>query len=376
MSSTTNTKKQYYDIDRIKEIPILDVCESLGIEVISRGSNLKCKLRDERTPSTVLYTKNGRNEYHDFGTSEHGDVIQLVSSYLRVDRGEAISILGDRFNIEPINKKSHQDISDLTTVEYLKIGLHGDLATKNFVFDVENISTEAISNISQKYAMSMNQLRKSHPKTYAKVLQQKAIPFVNAMRNAYYLDVYSDYKFYEQYGSPELFYKTEESIKKLDKTIKELKSAEQILKRAVKGTAIKLHTVDEYDPIADLAAFKEGKLKPNLTDVGYFSMHYKAKALETSVKYFVIDSLAKYYSVSGKLEPFYHSAYLTKDGKIVVGYLESDKENLQPIFYSTKEQKTPKKKDLNQIINNADESRRRSASQNQKGTRVNSGVSR
>lgn len=376
MKSNKKQSKNFYDIDQIKEIPIVDVCESLGIEVVSRGSNLKCKLRDERTPSTVLYTNNGRNEYHDFGTGEHGDVIQLVSSVLKVDRGEAISILGERFSLEPLNKTSHQDMYDLTAVEYIKIGIHGDLATKNFVFDVENTSTEAIANISQKYAMPMNELRKKHPKTYERVLRQKAIPFVNEMRNSYYLDVYSEYKFCEQYGCPELFYKTEDSIKKLDRTIKELKTAERILKRAVKGTSIKLHTVEEYEPLTDLAAFKEGKIKPKLNNVSYYGMNYKAKTLNTSVKYFVIDSLAKYYSISGKLEPFYHSAYLTKDSKIVVGYLESDKEKIHPIFESTKEKKAPKKKELNQIIEQANETRKRSVSQKEKEPQSRSGFER
>lgn len=72
-SRQNKTDYVYYDLERIKEIPLKEVLEDYGVVVDSYG---KFKLREEKTPSCKWYPKT--NSYYDFGDSSGGNVIELV----------------------------------------------------------------------------------------------------------------------------------------------------------------------------------------------------------------------------------------------------------------------------------------------------------
>ena len=70
-----------YDILRLKEAPILDVVKHYGYQVKMAGINRAyIKLRqNERTPSCCLSLD--KNIFHDFGSGDHGDVIDFVGRH-------------------------------------------------------------------------------------------------------------------------------------------------------------------------------------------------------------------------------------------------------------------------------------------------------
>lgn len=77
-------KTNGYDIVRLKRAPIKNVAEAFGIHTARASRNrLFIKLRAEKTPSCCLYLDT--NSYYDFGSSEGGDVIDLVSKLNKCD---------------------------------------------------------------------------------------------------------------------------------------------------------------------------------------------------------------------------------------------------------------------------------------------------
>ena len=73
---TTTTYNHSYSLSEVKDIPILDVCDYLGIPVEKKGKNHWCRIRPEKVPSVILHTDT--NTFYDFGNGEHGSNIDLV----------------------------------------------------------------------------------------------------------------------------------------------------------------------------------------------------------------------------------------------------------------------------------------------------------
>jgi len=66
-----------FDIEGLKTANILEIARSFGlVPELSGHKRAFVKLRNERTPSCCLYLD--RNSWYDFGSGEHGDVIDLV----------------------------------------------------------------------------------------------------------------------------------------------------------------------------------------------------------------------------------------------------------------------------------------------------------
>jgi DNA primase len=82
-----------HDLNEIKKIPIEDVLNSYGIKCEQTfGNRKKFKLREERTPSAVLYVD--QNTYYDYGDpSKSGTVIDLVMVIEKCDIKDAIKKL-------------------------------------------------------------------------------------------------------------------------------------------------------------------------------------------------------------------------------------------------------------------------------------------
>lgn len=316
-------RNNYYDLPKIREIPIEEVCQVLGIQVANRGGRFWCKLREERTASTILHPD--KNTYHDFGTGQHGDAIDLVSTVQGIGKGEAIRFLADTFHIPPEAGKQRK--TGLNSWEYRQIGLAGDLATKNMDLDLTRQDVEAVSQLSQRYGIPMNDLRRQYPRVYEQLLRSKAIPYVRRQRYDYYLEVYTQGRLTKAVGSEQLF-QSQQIQDALCTRISQLQRAEGLLRRACENTAIQAYPVGHYEPTADLKRIQYGEIKIPLGERTYWEMNKIAGENHTAVKYRTVD-VVEY--LSGKLDGFTHSAFLKCD-TVVVGYLESDYRQIRPVL--------------------------------------------
>lgn len=321
----TATSKPFYNLDQIKSIPILEVCERFGVEVKQYGKNLKCKIRDERTPSTVLHPES--NTFYDFGGNhDHGDSISFVGALCGVDRGEAITMIANAFHIEPQNPRAGLNPNELTLFEYNQIGLEGDLATKNFDFDIGRQGVERVKELSEKYNMSMNALKEISPRIFERLLRQRAIPFVRDLRNDYYKHVFDLYTFCSQANMTHVFFSRAESGAGFEDEIRALQNAERTLERACKGTSIEAYPVKDYNPGKDIAKLLSGEVKFPLGTVSYMQMKSLSEESKSPVKYQTCD-LKGYLRTD--LRRFNYSAFM-KNGNVVVGFLEKDRGDIKP----------------------------------------------
>lgn len=320
----------FYDLEQLKQIPILQVVRDfLGLEYVVRGGRHWCKAHSERTPSALL--NEDRNTFYDFGTNQHGDVIELVSYVMNIERKDAIKVLAEAYNISAIDRRQGLTPNELSAWDYAKLGLYADLATKNFIFDVDRLPFEKICEISEKYSIPMNELRKRYPAMYERVLRQKAVPHVRTMRNEYFLELWGQYQLTCRIGDPALFFRPD-SLQLFDDKIKALQDAEQILKRAIAGTGIELRPPRTYDPAKDLELLSEGKIKPVLGPASYQELQDAAELAGCSVKHWTFDY--DQYALHMMCEPnneLFYSAFL-KAGRVVIGFLESDLDRFKPYF--------------------------------------------
>jgi putative mobilizable transposon, excision protein len=94
------------EIQHIKQIPITDYLQQQGY-VPARVQGIHywyySPLRNESTPSFKVNTE--RNQWYDFGSSEHGDIIDLVCALYRCTISEAIRLLSDAKQV------AHQEFS-------------------------------------------------------------------------------------------------------------------------------------------------------------------------------------------------------------------------------------------------------------------------
>lgn len=334
--------KPFYDLEQIKQIPIQEVCQRLGINLEKKGGSFWCKLRSERTASTKLYTDS--NTFYDFGSHERGDNIGLVSTYNNVDRGEAITLIANAFGISPVNPRSGLGVNELTLWDYEKIGLDGQLATKNFDFDLIRQGIDRVSELSARYAMPMNDLKRSYSFIYARLLKQRALPYVRDLRNIYYMDLFGAYNLAKAVGSLDVFHRAVQNGEFAGQ-IKELQNAERILKRACQGTQIDAWPVGEYNPEQDIEKIIAGTVKIPLGNASYQELKHLSEQEKSPVKYRTV-SLDGFLSKTDGLGAFAHSAFL-KDGNVVVGYLEKDNAQIKPLLDQIR---IPFKESLNQKI--------------------------
>ncbi|MFQ9249237.1 MAG: CHC2 zinc finger domain-containing protein [Clostridium paraputrificum] len=168
-----------FDLNEIKNIPILDICSLYNITLEKKGKNYIGKIRNEKTPSCVFYVET--NTWKDFGINEGGSTIDLVMKLEGVKSGEAMFILADRFNL-----KKDSCYSNLpTNQEFKEIGINPDRAIANFVIDLETQSLEKIEEWEQKYSIPMRDLYYKNKVVYSKILRAKALPLIYTLRRQF-----------------------------------------------------------------------------------------------------------------------------------------------------------------------------------------------
>ena len=336
--SSTEIQKPFYDLKQIENIPILEVCQHFGIQTFVRGGKSWCKLRpNEKTPSTILNTEStsrGKvNTFYDFGVHEGGNTITLACIMMGLDRNsdldryQAIQHLADTFHIAPVGNEK-LNTGSLSNSQYAKIGLHGDLATKNFCFDPTYMDLEKIQEISNKYAIPMNQLKKEHIHTFERLLKRISIPRIETFRNNLYMDIWLGREAARKAAADgQLVFQRQENIE----DILQLKEMDDIFNRAIIGTHLKEFSSREYNPEMILKKIDAGEIKPKLGNRTFRQMQRLAKKHQTTLKYQALDPCSVYLQADEYWGDIPYSAFLDK-GKAVVCYLEKDYEVLRPFF--------------------------------------------
>ena len=176
----------FYNLDKIKEIPLEDVCNRFGIHTSSKGKKLWCDIRGEKTPSCCI--NNDKNYWYDFGSSTGGDVIKFVSEVEKINAKEAIYKLADMFGIEPENSIENQNKHNfyISNSDYRKIGIEPTRATLNLDINLDKQSIEEVTRLEKAFSKSMNELANSNEDLFLDVLNKKSIPIIyNNIKNYY-----------------------------------------------------------------------------------------------------------------------------------------------------------------------------------------------
>lgn len=308
--------KAFYNLDDLNNIPILDVCEHFGVQVDKKGSSCFCKLRNERTASCKLYLNNadGHDSFYDFGSAIGGNVIKFVSEFLNCDWQTAVEELANAFNVEPVNNTDYFKRNDLTDVEWKKIGVYGDLATKNFDFDLEKFPIESTQAYSEKYSMSVNQLRKDYPYKYAvDILKKRAIPHVYALRNKYYFHLYRCLSFQKSItGHFDINNVPHKDMEKCKSLCNEVTRSESILKKALRGTDLS-YSFKEYNILQDLKKIYYGEVAFEIGESSYADVKRESQRYGTDLRYRSVD-FNEYLGLAGyDINSVLHAAFLKND---------------------------------------------------------------
>lgn len=306
----------FYNLDELRSIPILDVCENFGVLVQKQGRSYFCKLRDEKTASCKLYFdgKDGYDSFYDFGSHAGGDVIRFVSEYLGCDWQTALEELAKSFDIAPINNTEYMNRNELTDLEWKKLGVFGDLATKNFDFDLEKYSLETVQKFSEKYAMSVNQLRKDHPTKYVyDIIKKRAIPFVYKMRNNYYFDLYCALSLQRSLtGHFDINNVPEKDLESYKSSCKKLLQVEKLLRKALRGTDV-AYSFREYDVRLDLQKIYLGEVSFEVGEISYSDVKKESRLQGVDLRYRSV-TIEDYLSLKEYgIDSVSHAAFLKND---------------------------------------------------------------
>lgn len=325
--TTSQREHLYYDISAIKEIPILSVADRMGIAVEKRGKNYWCKIRQEQNPSVILHPD--RNTFYDFGNQVHGDVISFVCYAQDIKPGEAIRYLGENFALTPNVSRQELLLRPLTNWEYKQIGLYGDMASKNIVFPIDMLSLEELCEMSQYYQMPMNKLSKEEPGVFRTLIHNKAEPFVENMRNSYYLDVWNYFHLCYALGDNSInLFQAQKVRNRFNKDTRDLNRAERLLYRVKKTAGLEAPEPQRHDPVSVIRNLLHGNLSIVLGNISHKDLDLQANRLGGSV-YEAKIPLYSYFD--DRLQCFCHAAQY-QGGKVTVRYLSFNKKELAPIL--------------------------------------------
>ncbi|MBY0757158.1 ImmA/IrrE family metallo-endopeptidase [Clostridium sardiniense] len=179
-NSFFDTKKvDYYNKDKLKEIPIKEVCERLGLE-LKRGSSkrLWTKIRNEKSSSCCINLD--KNYWYDYGIGKGGDTIKLIEEVRGVNSKSAMKELAEMFGIEGEEIKNNFYISK---DDYKLIGIEPDRATLNLDINLEKQSLEELEQIDEVYGKSMNELANTNKEKFIDIIKEKSLPILIGDKN-------------------------------------------------------------------------------------------------------------------------------------------------------------------------------------------------
>lgn len=178
-----------YDLNILKSIRLESICNLYRISLKRKGKYLVGKIRNEKTES--FFINESKNTWKDYGINEGGDTIALISYLENVDRGRAIHILANRFNI----KKDRKPQILPTEKQFSKINIIANRVLSNFIIDLNVQSIEQLEKWEKHYSISMYDLAKSNINMYHKILYNRAYPLIYNERKEFY-EILHKYKTY------------------------------------------------------------------------------------------------------------------------------------------------------------------------------------
>lgn len=303
--------------DEIRMISILDVCSTLGIPVQQNGRSYWCKLRpEEGHASCKLYFDSANGDsFCDFGNCKNGgDVIKFAAEWLGVDYQAASEQLARSFNIAPLDNTQYFNRNEVGDHEWKKLGVYGDLATKNMDLNLDKYSFEYIRNLSEMYNMPVNQLRKEHSAVYIRdIIRKRAIPTVYQMRNTYYFAVYCCLASQKALtGKFDINNVPHEDMEELKKLCAEVTQGEFILRKALKGTDVR-YSYKDYNVLTDLKKIYCGDISFEIGEKTYVDVKKESWRYGADLQYRSI-SVDDYLALDAfGINSILHAAYLRKD---------------------------------------------------------------
>lgn len=362
--NTVNSRNSYYDLNSLRNISIEDLCYRIGLDVERRGSRLWVKLRNENTASAIINSEENTiydfGEPYMFGTNSYGgpkpgDPFDLIQYIYSCDFIEAKERLANMFNIEPLNQKQKNHNYELSFQEYAQIGVYGDKVSKNLNFDPD-LSSQELFDLADKFSISVNELKKSQTEELLSIyedviLRGKALPYIQQMRNSYFVSIWEQYSFLKDINALELF-DTVCSQKELTDMYKKIVSAEKIFNRAAEGTKVKKLAERDYSPDKILEDILKKRIKPELGLYNYKKINMLAKKENCTVKYEAIEP-AKYYELKEQFDSLPHRAFFSEE-QVIVGYLSKDIEKIDTLMGRVHETKTMDADSLDNMVTHAE----------------------
>lgn len=304
-------QKNFYNIEELVSIPIQEILHIYGIEDIKpSGDKFVTSIRNEKDPSFYIYPKT--NTFYDFGLSEGGNGLNLVSLLSGCTNKEAFDMLAKMFNIQPINRNGKINNHELTDSQYEKIGIYGDLATKNFDIDVEKYGEKSTKAFTEKYAMSMNELSKQYPTNYNQTIKLRAIPYVYGLRNEYYQQCLLADIFCKECNIDILTRPEQQKALEIYRDISI--EADKILQRAIHDPELKKSfKIHNYDIATDIQNIRNGTIQVEMGTIPYAELKTKADKTDEKLCYQKY-SLDEFFKLEqGELKSAEYSAFVKAD---------------------------------------------------------------
>jgi DNA primase (bacterial type) len=299
-----------YDIKEIKAIPIVDVAQKYGIELVNKHGRLWGKLRDEKTASFSINI--AKNLWYDFGAGKGGSVIDLVAEIEGISPTEAINKLAEEYSLKnEVSRGWHP----LTDSQYREIGLEAERATMNFNFDLRIHTPEQLSRWSEKYGMPLRELAEKIPDTYNKLVNKIGQEHISAIRDSYFTKIRLAVDPNSNSSQREVYKKWAE----LDSAV--INAKVDLLTRAIKDNTKLLSTVQS--------------LKVNIdNDLRNYDTQRNNEQKKLSEDEIIRDKIVKVYK---KLYNFQQADYLTVDAAKALLSLNSAVSNSEIKFLAIQE---------------------------------------
>ena len=241
--------KGFYDIQQLRDIPILDVCDYLSLTVEKRSNNYWCKIKPDHKTNVMLHTNT--NYFYDFDSRAHGNNIDFVSFACGgISSDKSIRKLAYAFNVSADQK--HSDFEPLSLWEYRKIGIH---------LDIESVTKDEDSmDRGYSFCVYMNNLRCRSPEKYRSIIEKTAVPYINKKMATYFSSVLSYYDMLNRTGTRNEFFKSEKTEGRFELARRDLEQALQALKKAGAGTGIELPDYKSTDPFDVIKGVLHGEI--------------------------------------------------------------------------------------------------------------------
>ena len=349
--------KRFFDLEEVRSLSITEVCAAFGISV-NRGGFIKLR-PEEKTASTKLYINkgNGHDRFYDFGSQKGGDCINLVQEYTQCSWQSALEAVADIFGIQPVNNSEYDQRGTLNNLQWAKLGIDGDMVTKNLDFDLERFSPESALKYAGKYQMTVNELRESNPSFYiAAIIRNRAFPHVYGLRNAYFMQIHSEQSFIKSITGNTAPTPSDRFLKEIEVQRKTVVTAEKLLRMALRGTDVKFAS-REYNVEKDWEDMLRGQISFEVGPKTNVEIKQYAQKEHLDVLYRKI-SVDEYYTPDVEdLEDASFAAFL-KGETVNLVYTSKEAEQIDRLFPPTREDlhlvSSQEKRDLTAQISHAE----------------------